>query len=121
MRTRTLLAAVALAAMLGFGAAHGALRAVEQAYELTLADLTLPGNDSGYLMVRLCPRCRPQVLRVNAETRYLVRPSPAPVPLATMREQARSAAGRGADRAFCYVYYDPKTRYVRRVVLDAAR
>ena len=115
----TLLVAAAML-VLAAGHATAALRAVEQAYELGLGDLTLPGNEAGYLMARLCPRCRPEVLRVDAATRYLVRPSATPVSLAEFRAQAKRALQVAANQGFCYVYYDPKTRHVRRLVLDAA-
>ena len=103
--------------LLGPAGAQGALKAVEAAYELTLAAVTLPGNENGYLMVRRCAGCKPEILRVNAQTRYVVRPARSPVSLPDLKAQAGRIIAR--ERAAVYVYYDPRTGYVRRLVLDA--
>lgn len=96
--------------------AHGALKPVEQAYELALGTVSLPGNESGQLLVRRCAGCKPELLRVTAATRYFVRPSTAPV---SLRDAHRAAVKAGANpAALVYVYYEPQTRSVRRLVLD---
>lgn len=100
-------------------AALGALKAIEEAYELSLAQVVMPASETGKVLVRRCPGCKPETLRVTADTRYFIRPSTTPVSL----EEARKAAGKAAGRrqASAYVYYDPKTRTVRRLVLDTAQ
>ena len=97
--------------------AHGALRAVEEAYELALSAVGLPASQDGYLTLRPCERCRPEVLRVTSETIYATAPANPAVDL----EQFRKAAGKVTlrSRALVYVYYDPRSRRVRRLVLDA--
>ncbi len=98
------------------GSAHGALKPLEQAYELALGTVSLPGNESGQLLLRRCAGCKPESLRVNPATRYFVRPSKAPVSLREAR-QAAVKAGANPD-ALVFVYYEPTTRTVRRLVLD---
>lgn len=96
--------------------ARAALEAVEQALELPLATVRLPPADTGALVVRRCARCAPEILRVTPATRYFVRPGTQPV---TLREARKSAAGAtGRKSALVYVYYEPGSRSVRRLVLD---
>ncbi len=114
---KTAFFAASMLVLLGAGIAQGALLAVEEAYELSLAAVSLPGNENGYLMVRRCARCKPEVLRVNAQTLYIVRPARSPVALQDLKTRAGKIVAR--QQAAVYVYYDPGTRYVRRLVLDA--
>ena len=95
------------------------MKPLEEAYELSLSDVTLPVVATGSLIVRRCARCKPETLQVTDETRYFVRPGTAPVSLADTRKAAAKAAGR--RQASVFVYYEPKTRHVRRLVLDPAR
>jgi hypothetical protein len=117
MRETAAMIAVLAALALSGAPAQGAMQALEQAWEVPLGAVTLPGNESGQLVVRRCTSCKPDVLRVNAATRYFVRPSRAPVAFAELR---RAAVKAGANRAaLMYVYYDPASRTVRRLVVDA--
>ena len=95
---------------------QAALRAVEQVYELGLRSVTLPAGASGQLLVRRCTNCRAEPLRVDATTRYFVRPGESMVTL----NDLRAAAGRAALRRapYIYIYYEPHSRVARRVVLD---
>jgi hypothetical protein len=112
--------AVVLAALLLLGAALPAaatLRAIEQAYELTRNQVQLPGKPEGALTVRPCPECRPVALRATSATTWFSRPG--------TRDPAGHAAVLAAFRAsaaipgtLVYVYYEPQTRRVKRVVLD---
>lgn len=110
-----LLPTLLLAAVTG----HGALTALEEAFEVAPGDVTLPVSEAGQLVVRPCPACRPQLLRVDAGTRYLVQPGPETVSLAEFTRGAAQAAGRRTAAVF--VYYDPQTRSVRRLVLHPGR
>ena len=113
-------AAAVLAALLRVGAALPAaatLRTLEQAYELTRSQVQLPGRPEGTLTVRPCPECRPVALRVTTATTWFSRPG--------TRDPAGHAAVLAAFRAsaavpgtLVYVYYEPQTRRVKRVVLD---
>jgi hypothetical protein len=96
-----------------------ALEPVEQAYELLLRSVSLPLHESGQLVVRECAGCRPEILRVTGATRYFVRPTATPVSLRDLRAVAARAGA--TPGALLYVYYDPGTRNVRRLVLDAGR
>jgi hypothetical protein len=100
-------------------AAQATLKAIQEAFELSLDQVVLPANDTGQLVVHRCAGCKPETLRVAADTQYFIRPATRPVSL----DDARKAAGKAAGRrqASAYVYYDPKTRTVRRLVLDLAQ
>lgn len=108
-------ALLALAILFG-GTGHAALEPVEQALEMPLGAVSLPASETGQLVLRRCQGCTPQVLRVTPATLYVVRPSRAPISL----REARMAAARAgaAPQALVYVYWDPATGNVRRVVLD---
>ena len=102
--------------LLAGSAADGTLRAIEEAYELSLSQVMLPGSETATLLVRPCTGCESEALRVTAETRYFIRPATTPVSLEAARKAASKATGH--RQASIYVYYDPKTRTVRRLVLD---
>ena len=108
------LAAVLLCAALPAGAT---LRTIEQAYELTRSQVQLPGGSDGPLTVRTCPECRPVVLRVTAATAWYIRPGTRePVGQPAVLAAFRAAAA--TPGTLVYVYYEPQTRRVKRVVLD---
>lgn len=97
--------------------AAATLRTIEQAYELSRSEVRLPGKPDGGLTVRPCPTCKPVVLRVTTATAWFIAP------------QTRKAAGQPAvlaafkasatnPRTLVYVYYEPQTRRVNRIVLD---
>jgi hypothetical protein len=113
-RERRILLAATL--LLSLGSSHAALRAIEQAWELPLAAVTMPFGASGQLVVRRCPGCRVETLRVTADTRYFVRPGRQSVALADLRRAAKASARRRGAMAF--IYYEPKSRIARRVILD---
>jgi hypothetical protein len=116
MSTRLVLLGTLL--LLAGAVAHGALKAIEEAYELSPAQIIWPGSETGTLLVRRCAGCNPETLRVTPETQYFIRPAKTPVTLADARKAAGKAAGR--SRASIFVYYDPRTRNVRRLVMDPA-
>jgi hypothetical protein len=118
MHTNRLRLAVVALLLVG-GPASATLKKVEDAYELGLSQVTLPGGDTGQVVVRPCARCKPEILRVSAATVYLVRPASTPVPRSSLVAAAAKAAGRSTATVF--VYYEPQTMSVRRVVLDPGR
>ena len=106
-------------ALLAAGGAGATLKAVEEAHELALKAVTLPVTEVGQLILRRCGECRPETLSTNAGTRYFLRPAREAVSLDAIRRAAAAAAARPS--ALVYVYFDPRTRTVRRVVLDEGR
>lgn len=123
MQTRYQVSFRALALLAGLllsaGTALGALTAVESAYELLLSNVSLPGNETGQLTLRPCSSCSPQVLRVSPGTEYMSLPAKEPLSLTEFRERAGKVLLR--NQAAVYVYYDPATGQVRRLVLDEFR
>jgi len=62
----------ALLMIVGLGAnVQAAPPAVEGAYEVELADLTLPANEFGSVILRECDTCDLVTLRVDADSRYV--------------------------------------------------
>jgi hypothetical protein len=88
---------------------------VENAYETDTSHVSLPANARGQLVIRECTGCKPIVLRVSKETRYLVAPSRESVGLAALR--AVVAADKDAKRMLT-VFYHLDSGYVTRVVLS---
>jgi hypothetical protein len=111
--------ALVLLTLLAAGGAGAALKTVEEAHELALKAVTLPVTEVGQLILRRCDECRPETLSTNANTRYFVRPAKEAISLDEIRRAAATAAAR--PTAHVYVYFDPRTRAVRRVVLDDGR
>jgi tetrahydromethanopterin S-methyltransferase subunit F len=109
------------ACMLLMGAptpAVATLRAIEQAYELQRSQVQLPTQAEGNLTVRPCPTCRLAVLRVTAATGWFSSPGTRqPASQAAVLAAFRAAATNPETRV--HVYYEPQTRRVKRIVLDA--
>ena len=105
--------------VLCFGQQAGAsLGVIEKAYELTRAQVQLPTTADGGLTVRPCPTCRPLSLRVTTATTWFNRPGARqPAGQAAVLEAFRAAATN--PKTLVHVYYEPQTRRVKRVVLDA--
>lgn len=97
--------------------AAGTLRANEQAYELTRNQVQLPGKPEGGLTVRPCSTCKPVVLRVTTATAWFI----APETTKAAGQEAVLAAFKAAattPATLVYVYYEPQTQRVKRIVLD---
>lgn len=108
-----------LAALLLGAAPHAsaALGTIEQAYELTRSQVQLPGRPDGTLTLRPCPDCRFVALRTTAATAWFTEPGARqPAGHAAVLAAFRAAATNPAT--LVYVYYEPQTLRVRRVVLD---
>jgi len=93
------------------------LRAIEQAYELTRTQVSLPEAAHGGLTVRLCTACRPLVLQVTEATAWFSVPGEHQPAGQAAVLAAFKAAGNNPD-LLVYVYYEPQTLRVRRIVLD---
>lgn len=111
---RCLAALLAIAAM---GPAMAALQAIEQAYELRLDQVTLPGSPGGRLVVRRCAGCAPVLLQVTATTQYYISSQPTAVSLQELLDAAESSPLR---KSLLNVFYDPATRRVTRLRLERA-
>ena len=119
IKTRGLhLVSLMIGVLIGSVPAGATLRTIEQAYELTHNQIQLPSGPEGTLTVRPCATCRLVLLRVTTATAWFAAPR---------SRQANSqstvlAAFHGAatnPRALVYVYYEPQTLRVKRIVLDA--
>ena len=117
-RTPRRIRGAALLFLLGFSLpAAATLRTIEQAYELARNQVQLPGNPEGGLTVRPCATCKPVVLRVTTATAWFLgagraKPAGQPAVLAAFKASAVN------PRTLVYVYYEPQTQRVKRIVLD---
>jgi hypothetical protein len=101
-------------------ASQAAIRQIEQAFELTPAQLQLPSRPEAQLTIRPCTDCRIVVLRVTAATQwYAGLGEKQPAGQAAVLEILRAA---GNDpQTLVHVYYEPQTLRVKRIVLDLHR
>lgn len=109
------LCALLLAAALPAGAT---LRTIEQAYELTRNQVQLPDGTTGSLVVRPCANCRPVVLQVTEATTWHSGSGRQP-PVGQAAVLAAFRAMAMDPGTLIHVYYEPRSRKVTRVVLDA--
>ncbi len=97
--------------------AAASLGTIEQAYELSRRDVQLPGRPEGNLTVRPCPTCKPVLLRVTTATGWFIAPQTRKaVAQPALLSAYKAAAANPAT--LVYVYYEPQTRRVNRIVLD---
>ena len=118
---RSSLAATALLVSLAAGSAHAfrVLEPVEHSVELSLGDLTLPGNPAGTVRYRTCATCSLVSRSVGAATIYRLDDRVLSLAdLAVEVEKIRAQPSIHA-RAMAFVYYDLDTGRVNRVVVRA--
>ncbi len=119
--TRTTIRAFVLLAL--SGAAHAAaVRVIEQpedAYELRLAEVRLPGNLDGSVTFRACSDCRTTALRITPATVFQVNGQRAD--LESFSEAAHALRGRrgGAAGTAVYIFFKVDSRLATRLVLDS--
>jgi hypothetical protein len=97
--------------------ASATLRTIEQAYELTRSQVQLPGASHGGLTVRLCATCSPIVLKVTEATTWFSAPREQQ-PAGQAAVLAAFAAAGNNPGLLVYVYYEPQTLRVKRIVLN---
>ena len=99
-----------------------AVRVMEQpedAYELMLGEVSLPGSVGGSVIFKACSECRTTALRVTDTTVYEV--DGQLVDLKTFREAAKQFRGKrgGAIDTAVYVFFAVDSRLVTRLALDS--
>lgn len=106
--------------MVWLSAGHAAIRQIEQAFELSPAQIELPARPDAQLTIRPCDGCRIVALRVTAATRwYTSLAERQPAGQATLLEIFRTASN--DPQTLVHVFYEPQTLRVSRVVLDIPR
>lgn len=103
-----------------FSAGHATIRQIEQAFELSPAQIQLPARPDAQLTVRPCADCRVVALRVTAATQWyssLSERQPAGQP--AVLEIYHTASSN--PQTLVHVFYEPQTLRVTRVVLDIPR
>ena len=115
MRNHLLLSSIGLT--LAFTAAPleaTTFRIVEQAVETSTMSISVPDKNAGSLAVKACPSCKPMLLRLTPETRYLI--GKTEVPYAEFVDLARGSSDRGLG-----IFYDGKERTITRLIISGTR
>ena len=107
----------ALALCLALPAAHAALDRIEEAYEVAPGDVRIPAYNNGRLTVSPCEGCDEVALRASVFTRYFAGSPRLQVSRAELIEAASSSTVQA--NGIVYVFFNPETLEVTRVVLDA--
>lgn len=96
------------------GGAIAGMKNIENAYEATAQQVSLPSVATGQLVVTGCSGCKPVTLRVTEATQFLA--AGTAVSLAQMRDALRAP---GAGQRLLTVFYRLDNNVVTRVVLSA--
>ena len=115
------LVALMIGLLIGSVPAGATLRTIEQAYELTHNQIQLPSGPEGTLSVRRCATCPLVFLRVTTATAWFAAPRSRQARNQTNNQSTVLAAFHASatnPRALVYVYYEPQTLRVKRIVLD---
>ncbi len=114
LRSSLRIAVVALAiAQLPAGAAEDPLGPVEQAIESNSSVTILPATAPSTVSVASCFECVPKYLHLESSTQYFI--GKHPVTLADLKKAIATSAGVGL-----YVFFEPKSKVINRVVADAS-
>jgi hypothetical protein len=87
----------------------------EDAYELALGEVSLPGSESGTVIFKACDDCKTQAMRVTGTTIYQIKGR-----TVTLKDFTEAAEGfrkrQGAtSRTIVYVFFDIRSRRVNRL------
>lgn len=87
----------------------------EDAYELSLGEVSLPSSEAGTVIFKACDDCKTQSMRVTATTIYQVDGRTVTLEdLTKAAEDLRKRDG-GTSKTIVYVFYDIKSRRVNRL------
>ena len=109
---------ITLATAMAFPAAQAALDRIEEAYEVVPGDVRIPGYNNGRLTLTPCAGCDEVALRASVFTKYFSGSPRLQVTRAELAEEASSATAQA--EGIMYVFFNPETLEVTRVVLDAS-
>jgi hypothetical protein len=109
MRIKYFALAAVLAAALS-GPAEALLTPAEEAVEATTVSVSLPTSEQGVIVTKTCPSCALTVLRLTAETRFLV--GKTQVTLAQLQKFIATGGTRNL-----VILYAPRTHAVTRVIV----
>ena len=115
---KNILMGTTLSLALAVPAAQAALDRIEEAYEVTPRSVRLPGYNNGRLTVTPCEGCDEVALRASVFTKYFSGSPRLQVTRAELAEEASSATAQA--EGIMYVFFNPETLEVTRVVLDAS-
>jgi len=90
----------------------------EDAYELHLGEVSLPGSEAGTVIFKACDNCKTQSMRVTGSTIYQVDGRTVTLKDFTLAaEDFRKRQG-ATSRTIVYVFFDIKSRRVNRLGME---
>ena len=118
IQSTAILAFVALSVSATIAHATKIIAQEEDAYELRLGEVSLPGSEAGTVIFKACDDCKTQSMRVSGTTIYRV--NGRTVTLADFTKAAEDFRKRdgGISKTVVYVFYDIKSRRVNRMGMD---
>jgi hypothetical protein len=120
MNRRTLATVVLSLGLLGNAFAFRVLEQVENAYELSLAQVELPADAGGALSFKVCDTCRTSVHQVTRATQYFLNGTAVTLDgLSSAAADIRKTPN-GEDRTLVAVYVDIESQRVTRVAMHQA-
>ena len=90
----------------------------EDAYELSLRNVIMPGSESGTLIFKICEDCRPQSMRVDARTQYSLNGRPVTLDAFMKSVDSIRETARGDSDGTVYVFFDVETQHVNRLGVE---
>jgi hypothetical protein len=116
---RPIIVTLALAAATASPAwAYRVLEQLEQAYELQLGQVRLPDRSTGSVIFTACDTCRTISLRVSDATVYSIDETLVSLTDLNRRADSLLATIDGPKRAGVFVFYDPTSLRVTRLILS---
>jgi hypothetical protein len=102
---------------LAFMASHlnavaAGFKVLEQAIETSTFVVSLPDGDTGSMAVKSCPQCKPLLLRLTPQSRFVVGGG-AQVPYAEFLALARGSGDQGLN-----IFYDAKSGTITRLAMN---
>ena len=90
----------------------------EDAYELMLGDVALPGSTAGTVIFKTCGSCRTQSMRVSGTTVFQVHGQTVTFEDFSKAAEDFSQRDGGASSTIVYVFFDIKSQRVNRLGID---
>ncbi len=100
------------------GLAQASMKALEEAYELDLTQVSLPAHTADKVTLKECDDCFTVQLSVDARTSYHVGMRTAGVTLLELNDAVSRISDR--ENTPIYVMYEPESLVVTRIILGTA-
>ena len=109
---------ILLASSLTSAWAYRVIEQTEDAYELTLGEVSLPRGAAGSVIFKPCPDCNTTSLRVSGDTRYFFNGSSLELEDFLAAAEAVRQQDGGNSNTAVYVFFDIGSKRVNRLMLE---